>query len=92
MKFRQNIQISGNITTPFFFGYSMDELTSAGGGGALPIVMALMLSSPVGLDLATLQDLMQLSGNLVSGAGSLFFVCICFKFKMKNVFEFSRSS
>lgn len=46
---------------------SMDELTSASGGGPLPVVMALMLSSPAGLELTTLQDLMQLAGNLVSG-------------------------
>ncbi|XP_005093645.2 huntingtin [Aplysia californica] len=47
---------------------SMDELTAASGGGPLPIVMSLMLSSQAGLELTTHQDLLQLAGNLVAGA------------------------
>ncbi|CAG5125625.1 unnamed protein product, partial [Candidula unifasciata] len=47
---------------------SMDELTSASGGGPLPIVLSLMLASQAGLELTTHQDLLQLAGNLVAGA------------------------
>ncbi|CAL1538264.1 unnamed protein product [Lymnaea stagnalis] len=47
---------------------SMDELTSASGGGPLPIVLSLMLSSQAGLELTTHQDLLELAGNLVCGA------------------------
>ncbi|KAH9487495.1 hypothetical protein Btru_075739 [Bulinus truncatus] len=47
---------------------SMDELTSASGGGPLPIVLSLLLSSQAGLELTTHQDLLQLAGNLICGA------------------------
>ncbi|RUS73694.1 hypothetical protein EGW08_018541 [Elysia chlorotica] len=47
---------------------SMEELTSTAGGGPLPIVLSLMLSSQAGLELTTHQDLLQLAGNMVAGA------------------------
>ena len=45
----------------------MDELTAVGGGGPLPIVMSLMLSTPAGLEITTHNDLLQLAGNLAAG-------------------------
>ncbi|XP_055860312.1 huntingtin-like [Biomphalaria glabrata] len=47
---------------------SMDELTTASGGGPLPIVLSLLFSSQAGLELTTHQDLLQLAGNLICGA------------------------
>ncbi|GFO37998.1 huntingtin-like [Plakobranchus ocellatus] len=47
---------------------SMEELTSTAGGGPLPIVLSLMLSSQAGLELTTHQDLLLLAGNMIAGA------------------------
>ena len=61
----------------FFYFFSMEELTSTAGGGPLPIVLSLMLSSQAGLELTTHQDLLQLAGNMV--AGQLFQIVIFYQ-------------
>ncbi|XP_071090376.1 huntingtin-like isoform X1 [Haliotis cracherodii] len=48
--------------------FSLEELTSGSGGGPLPVILALLLSSPAALDLSTHQDLIQLAGNLLAGS------------------------
>ena len=50
---------------------SLEELTAGIGGGPLPVIMSLMLSSQATLDLPTHQDMLQLAGNLIAGQSPL---------------------
>ncbi|KAL8615828.1 hypothetical protein ACOMHN_048536 [Nucella lapillus] len=47
---------------------SLEELTTGIGGGPLPVILSLMLSTQATLDLSTHQDMLQLAGNLIAGS------------------------
>ncbi|XP_076466851.1 LOW QUALITY PROTEIN: huntingtin-like [Babylonia areolata] len=47
---------------------SLEELTAGIGGGPLPVILSLMLSTQATLDLPTHQDMLQLAGNLIAGS------------------------
>ncbi|KAK3589444.1 hypothetical protein CHS0354_020780 [Potamilus streckersoni] len=47
---------------------SLDELNPGSGGGPLPIILSLLISSSVSHDIASHQTALQLAGNLIAGA------------------------
>ncbi|ESO95031.1 hypothetical protein LOTGIDRAFT_160793 [Lottia gigantea] len=48
--------------------FSLEELSSATGSGPLPMILSILMSSPVGLDISSHQDVLQLTGNLMAGS------------------------
>ncbi|XP_050396465.2 huntingtin [Patella vulgata] len=48
--------------------FSLEELSSSTGGGPLPMVISVLMSSSVALDLSAHQDVLQLTGNLMAGS------------------------
>ncbi|XP_041368406.1 huntingtin-like isoform X2 [Gigantopelta aegis] len=48
--------------------FSLEDLTTGSGGGPVPVILALLVSSPTVLDLSTHQDVLQLAGNLIAGS------------------------